>query len=333
MKKNKLFLITLLVLFVSVFMSACNGETSSEEGDNTSGELPSGDIQTMIPVAAGGGTDTTHRGLASIVESYLDKNVVVNNVTGSGGSVGFSSATDFEPNGLNLLSFTSEIFTLPIYQGDPGYDPDDFKPLVLISEDPAAIVVSTDSEYQTIEDFIAAAEENPGKISIGNSGFGNIWHLSAAAFEEAVGIEFNQVPFDGASETVQSTLGGHIDSFVASPPEVVSQVESGDLKILAIMSDERLDSFPDVPTLKEKDIDLSMGTWRGLGVPADTPDDLVETLANAYSDAINSDEFTTFMDERGMNIRFMNNADFTEFVGSERPIFEKLAEETKDTEE
>jgi len=327
----------LLIIGVSVLFIACSNQNDEKDSKDSNSEnksaLPSGDINTMIPVAAGGGTDLTHRGLAEVVEKYLDRNVVVNNVEGSGGSVGFSTASKFEPNGLHLFSFTSEIFTLPIYQGDPGYKPEDFKPLVLISEEPAAIVVSADSKYDTLEDFMKEAEENPGKVSIGNSGFGNIWHLSAAQFEKETGLDFKQIPYDGASETVQDALGGHLDAFVASPPEVASQVEAGKLKILAVMSDERIDTFPEIPTLKEQGINISMGTWRGLGVPAETPDDVVKALADAYSEAINSDEFKQFMEEQQMNIRFMNNEDFVEFVESERPVFEELAKEVKQTED
>src|SRR5699024_9764343 len=335
---TKKLLIILSLLVVSSVLFACSDQSSKEESDNGDSdnevsELPNGDINTMVPVAAGGGTDLTHRGLADIVEKHLDKNVVVNNIEGSGGSVGFSAASEVEPNGLNLLSFTSEIFTLPIYQGDPGYKPEDFKPLVLISEDPAAIVVSSDSDYDSIDDLMEDAENNPGEVSIGNSGFGNIWHLSAAEFEKETGLDFKQIPYDGAAETVQDTLGGHLDAFVASPPEVASQVEVGELEVLAVMSEDRLDSLPDVPTLKEKDIDVVMGTWRGLGVPADTPDDIVEILADAYSEAINSGDFEKFMNEQEMNMRFMDNEEFTEFVESERPLFEELAKEVKDSED
>ncbi|WP_035711285.1 tripartite tricarboxylate transporter substrate binding protein [Salibacterium aidingense] len=347
---NKKWIVLVTIIFVSVFIAACGSESSSSEGngeeaesqgsesesennDSASAELPEGDIQTMIPVAEGGGTDTTHRGLADIVEEYLDRNVVVNNVTGSGGSVGFSEAANYEGDGSHLFSYTSEIFTLPIYQENTGFKPEDFKPLLNISHDPAAIVVSADSEYETLDDFIQAAEENPGQISIGNSGFGNIWHLSATAFEKEAGIEFKQVPYDGAAETVQATLGGHIDSFVASPPEVASQVEAGELRILATMAEERSEHFPDVPTLSENDIEISIGTWRGLGVPSDTPNEIVTKLEEAYSQAINSEEFEQFMDEQGMNIRFMNNEDFTEFVENERPRFEQLAQEAEAQEE
>src|SRR5699024_2217711 len=131
----------------------------------------------------------------------------------------------------------------------------------------------------------------------------------------------------------KSALGGDFDGAEARLLELASQVEAGELEVLAVMSEDRLDSLPDVPTLKEKDIDVVMGTWRGLGVPADTPDDIVEILADAYSEAINSGDFEKFMNEQEMNMRFMDNEEFTEFVESERPLFEELAKEVKDSED
>ncbi|MBD1381995.1 tripartite tricarboxylate transporter substrate binding protein [Bacillus sp. IB182487] len=308
--------------------------SNNQNGKNSSKDysLPNGDITDIVPVAAGGGTDLTHRAIAEAAQEYLDKNINVVNVTGAGGSVGFSQTATKKANGLTIHSYTSEIFTLPIFQ-KASFSPDDFKPFILMNEDPAAIVVPANSEFETIEDFIKAAKDKPGKISIGNSGFGNIWHLSAAAFANKAEVELKHVPFDGAAPTLQAALGGHIDAFVASPPEVSSQVETGTLRILAVMAEERSEKFSDVPTLKEKGIDLSIGTWRGLGVPADTPDEAVQILHDAFAKAVKEEDFQSFMKERGLTIRYMNTEEFTQFVEGQRPFFEELAKEVSKTKE
>lgn len=325
------------LIFVIALMAGCSADKESSsktsvENNKSEYTLPSGDVNDIIPVAAGGGTDLTHRALAEATQEFLNKNINIINVPGAGGSVGFAQAASKKPDGLSINSYTSEIFTLPIFQ-ETGYKPENFKPFILISEDPAALIVSADSPYETIDDFIKEAEKNPNKIKIGNSGFGNIWHLSASAFAKEAGIEVKQVPFDGAAPTLQAALGGHIDGFVASPPEVASQVKAGELKILAVMSDERIDSFSDVPTLKESGIDLSIGTWRGLGVPSETPDEAIEILHDAFAKGIESESFQNFMKERGMNIRYMNTEEFTKFVDEQRPFFEELASEIKETQD
>jgi tripartite-type tricarboxylate transporter receptor subunit TctC len=130
---------------------------------------------------------------------------------------------------------------------------------------------------------------------------------------------------------VQAVLGGHIEAFVASPPEVASQVEAGKLKILAVMADKRNAKFPDVPTLKEKGIDLAIGTWRAIGAPAATPDEAVKVLHDAFAKGMQEKSFTDFMNSRGLTIRYMNTREISEFAARERPVYEALATEVKKT--
>lgn len=290
--------------------------------------LPDGNVNFIIPVAAGGGTDSTFRALAEATKQHLGKTIVVVNLPGAGGTIGFSQAMSKPANGLNINSYTVEIFTLPIFQKAP-FSGKDFRPIILVNEDPACLVVSAESKLGSLDEFIAAAKKAPGKISVGNSGFGNIWHISASAFAKKAGIELRQIPYDGAAPTVQAVLGGHIEAFVASPPEVASQVEAGKLRILAVMSDKRVAKFPDVPTLKEKGIDLSIGTWRAIGAPTATPDTAVSALHDAFAKGMQEKSFVDFMNGRGLTIRYMNTKDITDFVARETPFYEALATEIK----
>lgn len=292
--------------------------------------LPEGNINFIIPVAPAGGTDLTFRALADAARKHLpgDRSIVVFNLPGAGGAVGLTQAAVKPATGLNVNSYTSEIFTLPVFQ-PLQFSGKDFRPIILVNEDPACIVVAADSKIRTIEEFVAAARAKPGALSVGNSGFGNIWHLSAAAFAKKANIEVNQIPYTGAAPTVTALLGGHIDAFVASPPEVAPQVEGGKMRILAVMADKRNAKFPDVPTLKEKGIDLSIGTWRAIGAPAGTTDDAVKVLHDAFAKGMQEKSFTDFMANRGLTIRYMNTKDLTEFVAKERPMYEALAAEIK----
>jgi tripartite-type tricarboxylate transporter receptor subunit TctC len=292
--------------------------------------LPDGNVNFIIPVAAGGGTDSTFRALAEATKKHLNKNIVVVNLPGAGGAVGLAQAATKAGNGLNVNSYTSEIFTLPIFQ-QATFGGKDFRPIILVNEDPACLVISAESKIATLEQFVAEAKARPGKLSVGNSGFGNIWHLSASAFAKKAGIDIKQVPYDGAAPTVQAVLGGHIEAFVASPPEVASQVEAGKLKILAVMAEKRNAKFPNVPTLKEKGIDLAIGTWRAVGAPASTPDDAVRLLHDAFAKGVQEPSFVDFMNGRGLTIRYLNTKDLVDFVARERPFYEALANEIKAT--
>jgi tripartite-type tricarboxylate transporter receptor subunit TctC len=293
----------------------------------TKDPLPEGPINFIIPVAVGGGTDNTFRALVEASRPHLNnRNVIIHNLTGAGGAIGLAQAATKPANGLNINSYTSEIFTLPIFQ-PTTFSGKDFKPIILVNEDPACLVVPADSKLDTLEKFIAEAKAKPGQISVGNSGFGNIWHLSASAFAQKAGIELLQIPYTGAAPTVQAVLGGHIQAFVASPPEVATQVEAGKLKIIAVMADRRSAKFPEVPTLKEKGIDLSIGTWRAVGAPAGTPDAAVQYLHDAFAKGMQEKSFIDFMNQRGLTIRYMPTKEIAEFASSNRPMFEALATE------
>lgn len=294
------------------------------------GPLPEGNINFIIPVPPAGGTDLTFRALMEASRKHLDRTVVVQNLPGAGGAVGLAQAALKPANGLYLNSYTSEIFTLPIFQ-PLTFSGKDFRPIIMVNEDPACLVVAADSKVGTLEAFIAQAKAQPGKINLGNSGFGNIWHLSAAAFANKAGIDVQQIPYNGAAPTVQALLGGHIDAFVASPPEVLPQVQAGKMKVLAVMADKRSGILPDVPTLKEKGIDLAIGTWRAIGGPAGIPDEAVRVLHDGFAKGMQEKSFTDFMNGRGLTIRYMNTKDLVDFVARERPFYEALAAEIKKT--
>lgn len=292
--------------------------------------LPEGPINLIVPFAPGGGTDLVFRGLAEAARPHLNRNVLVINLPGAGGAVGLTQAANKPANGLNVNVYTSEVFTLPVFN-PLQFSAKDFKPILMVNEDPACLVVPADSKMNTLEAFIAEAKSRPGRVSVGNSGYGNIWHLSASAFAKKANIDLLQVPFTGAAPTLQAVMGGHIDSFVASPPEVAPQVTAGKLKILAIMADKRNPNFPDVPTLREKGIDLSMGTWRALSAPAGTPDNVVRTLQDVFAAAAREKSFVDFMNGRGLTIRYMPTAELNAFIAAQRPAFEALAADVKKT--
>ncbi|HEY4065754.1 MAG TPA: tripartite tricarboxylate transporter substrate binding protein [Burkholderiaceae bacterium] len=330
LRDTRQFLLRNFALPLTVAFVAIAG--TQESFAQKSAQLPEGVVNFIVPVAVGGGTDLTFRALVESAKAHLDRNIVVLNVPGAGNAIGLAQAAKKPGDGMNLTSYTSEVFTLPIFN-QLTFSAKDFKPVILVNEDPACLVVAADSKLNTLEAFIAEAKAKPGKLTVGNSGYGNIWHLSAAAFAKKAGVQVLQIPYSGSAPTMQAVLGKQIDAFVASPPEVQGQVESGKLKILAVMSDKRNESFPNVPTLKERGIDLSMGTWRGIAVPAATPDASVKILHDGFAQAMQDKAFVEFMKTRGLTIHYMNTKDFTDFAARQRPVFEALATEVNKVKE
>lgn len=143
--------------------------------------------------------------------------------------------------------------------------------------------------------------------------------------EEATGTQFNHIPYDGAASAVTSLMGGHIDAVTVNPGEVQAGVEAGRLKVLALMTEERDSvSFADIPTLKECGIDVVIGGWGALAVPADTPQAIVDKLSVALEEAAATQEFQDFIAERGMIVHYMNAADTTAFVQEQSEFFNEV---------
>ncbi|WP_222912893.1 tripartite tricarboxylate transporter substrate binding protein [Natrinema sp. SYSU A 869] len=301
------------------------GCTDDISGGSGGGEFPSQDIEMICPWAEGGGTDQTARQLASGVENHLDTSAYVSNQTGGTGSVGFGAIANAAPDGHTVGVLTVEITTIE-HLGVAQVSHEDVEPILQYNFDPAALTVPEDAPYGTLSEFIDYAEDNPGEISVSNSGPGGIWHLSAAGFAQEAGIELDHVGYNGAAPATEAVVNGEVQATTSSAPEVAGQVEDGPLTTLAVFGEERVDLMPDTPTLMEEGVDFSMGAWRGLGVPNDTPDDVISTLYDAYNSVYESDEFQEFMDTSGFGLRKRDTEEFGQFMQQSYEDFGELVE-------
>ena len=216
----------------------------------------------ICPFSAGGGTDLLARRLAYEAEQQLDRPVLVNNITGGGGAIGHAAGQLARPDGHTLVLATFEMVSLPI-QGLAPFTYEDFDLLMLLNMDPAGVAVRHDFPADSLQEFIerAQAGETP---SIGNSGSGAVWHLAAALLADRADMPAMHVPFDGASQAITSLLGGHIDAVTVSPAELRTYIASGQVKLLAVMSEDRLQGFPDTPTCREQGVDVVLLLFQGL---------------------------------------------------------------------
>ncbi|MGX9417529.1 tripartite tricarboxylate transporter substrate binding protein [Vibrio sp. WJH972] len=273
-------------------------------------DYPAKNIKLIVPFGAGGGTDAVGRTIANSTKDILGKSITVVNRTGGAGAVGMSFGAQQKPDGYTLTVVTREIASLP-QMGLMRHTADDFKLIRMVNLDPAVVLVNKDSEYNTINDLIAAAKAAPGSVKFASTAKPNFYLM---ALEKDQNITMNAIPYNGASEAIPAVLGKHTDVTMVTPGEAISQLRSGQLKALGVMSKERIAFLPDVPTLKEQGVDVSTGTWRGLGAPKDTPDEVIEILGNAFDQAMASDDFKAFMEKGAMTIHNMDAAEFTQFV-------------------
>ncbi len=275
-------------------------------------EFPARPVTIICPFSPGGGTDLLARVLAHEAEKRFDRPVLVSNITGGGGAIGHAAGRLAPPDGHTLLLTTFELVSLPV-QGLVPFTYEELDLLMLLNMDPAAVAVRADHPAEDLAAFVSLAREG-SPPSVGNSGAGAVWHLAAAMFEEQAKIPITHVPFNGASQAITALIGGHIDSVTVSPSELRTYVQSGQVRLLGVMSEERLEAFPDVPTCREQGFDLVFGTWRGLALPHGVPLEVRKILEETFSDIAASEELAAFAAQSGMNLQHLNDAAFLDMT-------------------
>ncbi|WP_454907041.1 tripartite tricarboxylate transporter substrate binding protein [Variovorax gossypii] len=286
-------------------------------------DYPNHTVELIVPYQPGGGTDALARAFADASRKHMSESIVIVNRPGAGGAIGWNEVIHSRPDGYKLAVLTVELLTLP-HLGLAKFNYDDFQPIAQLNADPAAITVKADSPYNTIEEFLAAAKKKPGEMGVGNSGTGSIWHLAASALEDKTGAKFNHIPFQGAGPAVLALLGGHVDAVAVSPAEVSTYVQAGKLKMLMVMADKRLAAFDKVPTAKERGIDISIGTWRGLGAPKNTPPEVMAKLRDIAAKTAKEPLLREVMDKQNLGYAYTDGAAFKETLAKDNEYFKQL---------
>lgn len=290
---------------------------------------PSRTVTVTVPWAAGGGTDRVARFWADEFQKELGVPFVVENRTGGGGAVGHSAGARAAADGYTITMVTFELATLQsMGLADITYAQYDY--ILQMNEDAASVIVRADSPYRSVQDLFDAIERNPGSVSFSGTAVGGVWDLARVGMLLEAGIDPDDtlwIPSEGAAPAITDLLGGHIDVITNSLPEAQSQLEAGNLRALAVMSDQRNPAFPDVPTLKEQGIDWSGGTWRGFAVPAGTPDEVKQVLIDAGEKIAGSAAFERFMADAGFGVRLRLGQEYADFVRSEHYTWQTIIRE------
>lgn len=282
---------------------------------------PTRPIELVVPYPAGGGTDVLGRAFAQAAVKHLPQMVVVMNKPGASGAIGWGDILNGKPDGYKVVLLATDLMTQP-NMGFTKITYEDFTPIARLNYDPAAITVRADAPWNTVEEFIAAAKK--GDFKIGNGGNGSTWHLAAAAIEDKTGAKFNHIPFAGANPAILSLLGGHLDAITVSAAETYTYVSSGKLKTLAVMSDQRIKGFEQVPTLKERGLDISIGTWRGLAVHKQTPPEVVAVLRSATARIAREPSLLETLDKQNMGYAYAEGDQFYTVMAKDHAFYKGL---------
>ncbi|OED37829.1 hypothetical protein AB833_22175 [Chromatiales bacterium (ex Bugula neritina AB1)] len=246
-----------------------------------SAEYPERDITYQITFAPGGGSDIRARAQQPHLEEDLGVKMQMQYKPGGGGSLGWSNMAKQKADGYFMTGINiPHIVLQPLARDNAGYKTEDIKPVVLFQHIPFGITVLADSPFQTLDDLVTFARENPGKLTIGGSGTWDATHIAHLQFEKLVGSKMTYIPHKGGKPKQTALLGGHTMASWFGTSEWLPHGEK--VRTLAVASAEPVATNPDLPTFKSLGFDLLSAVYHGVGVPKDTPDDIVARLQSAF---------------------------------------------------
>jgi tripartite-type tricarboxylate transporter receptor subunit TctC len=274
-------------------------------------QFPERPIKMIVPWAAGGDTDNIFRPLAQQLQKHLGATVVIANVGGASGTVGAREAKAAPADGYTIYAMHDYIH-LVNYSGLTDVKYTDFDPVCLVSATPSVLTASPKTPWKTFKELVEDAKKRPGQITVGAT-LSSTSHIFPASIEKALGIKFKYVSYEGLAPRMNAILGGHID-ITDSNLTQKSKVEAGQLKFLAIATDERSPEIPDVPTLKELGVNVVYEVARGLVVPKGTPAPVRAKLAEACKKATEEPAFKESMRLQGTRVAFLDQAQYKAFL-------------------
>lgn len=304
-------------LFACVAISAVTLTGCAEKaktGDQAAENYPKKSISYVIPFDPGGESDVTARLQQKPLEKAFGQKVVVSNKEGGGGAVAWSElAKRTKPDGYTLMGANlPHVVLQPLARKDAGYETKDIKWAYIFQETPGALIVPKNSPYKTLDEFIAGAKKK--KLSIGGSATYSANHMGTLALNKATGIETTYVPFSGTAAVTPALLGGEVDAAMGYTTSALEMKDKG-VRVLAFAADERLPNFPNVPTFKEEGYDVSQGSaWRGVAVPPDTPDAVIDSVAKTFKKVNTDPAMQKKMKKLGFKREDMGPAAATKFT-------------------
>ncbi|HET7255981.1 MAG TPA: tripartite tricarboxylate transporter substrate binding protein [Xanthobacteraceae bacterium] len=281
---------------------------------------PTRSIKLVVPFGPGGPTDVSARIVAQVVQSGLGLSVVIENRPGAGGAIGTKSVANADPDGGTLLIGTSATLgVVPALMKNPGYDPiKSFAPVAKVADSTLVLVVPASLPAASVQDFVAYAKANPGKLSFASAGVGNQTQLLAELFKSKAGLDIVHVPYKSGAEMVTAILGEQVQMAFPDVSILIPLIREGKLKALAVTSAKRHPQLPDVPTMIESGIpDYIMTFWSGVVAPAGTPAEIVDRLNTAINDGLTSAAVRDNLAKVGAEASPGSPQDFANFIAAE----------------
>ena len=270
-------------------------------------------ITLIVGFSAGGSSDAGARILAGGMEKVLGTKVEVLNKPGASGQIAYTMLSQAKPDGytFGLASLPGIMVSIMDPDRKAAYKKDDFQPIGLQVLDAGVLAVKADSPYKTAKDLIDDAKAHPKKITVSTTGLQTGDHLAVLQLQQYTGTQYAMVHFDGAGTAMTALLGKKVDVYSGNIGDVLSQLKSGDIRVLGVMDAEESPFLPGVKTFEAQGIPLLGGSWRGYLAPAGTPKEIVEKLSAAMKTALETEEVKAAMAKLGLQIRYLDVKGYT----------------------
>ena len=287
--------------------------------------FPSKPITLVVPNPPGGFVDASARLISEPLSRELKQTIVVDNKGGGSGNVAYSQVARSNPDGYTLLTSYSAY-----HVGNPALSPKlpwaqkDLIPVALITVATNIIAVHPSVPVSTLTEFISFLKSNPGKLSYASQGNGSLSHIGTEMFKMQTGTSMVHIPYRGSGPAIQDVLSGQVQVFISTPPSLMSHVQAGTLKGLAVTSKTRHPGVPKVPTTTEAGLKgFELEAWVGLFAPAGTPPDVIEKLSASVKRALEMPETKSRATAAGIDLRYQSPAELAALVKTETDYWAK----------
>lgn len=279
-------------------------------------------IEITVLFPAGSSADLTARLLADGMSKQLKSQVIVVNRPGAGGAVGYRHVVSQKPDG-HALVWNSNSISTTFHSGQLPFDHRAFEPVARVLEESPVVAVRAESAWKSLDDLVRDARARPRSVSVANSGVGSHTHLAAVALFKAAGADVVDVPY-GAAQVVPNLLGGHVDVMVQLPGALAGHLRAGTVRVLASITAQRDPALADVPTARERGLDVALDAWRGIAVPKGTPAGTVAVLERAIRLTVESPEFAQGAALLAVRPAFLPAGDFGALIVREDAQIERV---------
>lgn len=285
-----------------------------------SGKYPNKPITFIASSAPGGTTDFTARVLAQPLGAALGQTIVVENKAGASGAIAAAAVKKSDPDGYTLLvQYSGYHVITPLVSKNPlPWELKDFQPVANVISAPQIVVIRADLPFKTMNELIAYAKANPGKLNYASSGNGSLQHVTGAMLEQQAGIKMTHIPYKGTGPALADLLGGQVDLTFGTPPPFIPHIQTGKLRALATTGKKRIPSLPDVPTAAEAGLPkLDATSWFAVFAPINTPAPIVNQLTTEIAKVMSTPAFKQKAVEMGAEAVYMNPKQLDEFIKAE----------------